>query len=69
MSHMSRFHFSPDGASRRLETGGLRKTSALRGFVDDIALLFAIMLGRDMVQRSQPVGPETGSGDAPFGPH
>ena len=69
MSPMSRFPLSPDGGSPRPEIGGSRRASALRGFVDDIAVLFAIMLGRDMVQRSRPVVPEAGSGEAPFGPH
>ena len=68
--HMTRSRISPDDASRCQEVFTSGESSALRGFIDDIAVLFDIMLGRDMVQRSPtdlPDGP--GSADAAVGPH
>ena len=68
--HMSPFPISPGGEPRWQKAANSGRSSALRGFFEDIAVLFAIMTGRDMVQRSPTTPPDGGgSFDAAAGPH
>ena len=63
--HMPPSPISPGGAPPWQEAASSGRSSALRGFIDDIAVLFAIMTGRDMVQRSPATRPDgAGSMDA-----
>ena len=70
MGQMSRIRISPDAEPPRQEVGKNQGSSAPRGFIDDIAVLFAIMVGRDMVQRYAKALPdESGKTDPAPEPH